>query len=223
MKIKHFESVCMYLPIIIISVLLGAQVRINIINKGGDDFTANIFFLTVICVGLVIYAGITLFLHTVYDIAIKIFVNRKNPVLVSEYISAGSTIKDIGEDFKTREEIKFNDRLDVALKYTQQQFALYTSVEELQYLCEYITLYSKKEKIQDVIPVAVHTLSNTDLYHFGWNIWRHFDKRPQYDIAIFLKDVFAEAFKLTEPVTIKSHLKDDELKGIIKIKKDLSA
>jgi hypothetical protein len=37
------------------------------------------------------------------------------------------------------------------------------------------------------------------------------------DIAHFLKAVFPDAFKEADVETIKRHLKDDELKGIVKI------
>ncbi|PDP70321.1 hypothetical protein CLI85_10065 [Tannerella forsythia] len=70
--------------------------------------------------------------------------------------------------------------------------------------------------------IRVKTLSSLDLFHFGWNIWKHFSIGKQDEVALFLKLVFAEALKDVEPETIKSHLKDDEQKGLIKIQKCLS-
>ncbi|MDC8105033.1 hypothetical protein MTQ00_10820 [Chryseobacterium sp. B21-037] len=223
MKVKHFESICMYLPIMVVCILLGTLVRISFISKGADSFTANIFFIVVIFVGVVIYAGLNLFLHTVYDIVKRIITNRRQPALVNEVITLKPFIADFKEQVKANEMIKLNDRLENALKYTREQFTLYTSEEDLYSLCEYITIYSKKERIGgDIKPVKVHTLSNTDLYHFGWNIWRHFDKRKQDEIAIFLKTVFANSFKDVETNSIKSHLKDDESRGIIKLCSDIA-
>ncbi|OLQ21525.1 hypothetical protein BGK60_02615 [Tannerella forsythia] len=69
--------------------------------------------------------------------------------------------------------------------------------------------------------IRVKTLSSLDLFHFGWNIWKHFSIGKQDEVALFLKLVFAEALKDVEPETIKSHLKDDEQKGLIKIRKGL--
>ena len=72
MKVKNFELICMYLPIIVVCILLGTQVRTYFIDKGSDEFTANIFFIVVIFVGVVIYSGLTLFLHTIYEIISRI-------------------------------------------------------------------------------------------------------------------------------------------------------
>ncbi|ATR89715.1 hypothetical protein CS544_00350 [Porphyromonas gingivalis] len=62
---------------------------------------------------------------------------------------------------------------------------------------------------------------SSDLYHFGWNIWKHFCVGKQDEMALSLKLVFADALKDVETDTIKSHLKDDEQKGLIKIQKSL--
>lgn len=65
-------------------------------------------------------------------------------------------------------------KLQIALDYTRNQFALYVTDEDLGALCNAVNLYSKKEDIP--IDISVHTkeLSNLDLYHFGWNIWNYF-------------------------------------------------
>ncbi|WP_343642290.1 hypothetical protein [Chryseobacterium sp.] len=158
MKIKNFESICMYLPIVVVCILLGGLVRVSLINKGADDFTANLFFIVVISIGVIIYAGLNLFLQTVYDIIKKIIAGRRQPVLVNKSTFLPPSISLLKEELESKKEIKINNRLDVALKYTQEQFALYTSEEELKSLCEYVTAYSKNEKIENVTPVIVHTL-----------------------------------------------------------------
>ncbi|WP_123862182.1 mobilization protein [Chryseobacterium artocarpi] len=213
----------MYLPIMVVCILLGALVRLSFISKGADSFTANIFFMAVIFTGLVVYAGLNLLLHTVYDVIKRIILRRRLPVLVNEPISFSPVISDLQEELKAKKEIIINDRLNVALKYTQEQFALYTSEPDLKSLCEYVTAYSKNEKIENVKAVVVHTLSKTDLYHFGWNIWKHFDRRNQIEVARFLKSIFKISLKDVEEDSIKSHLRDDEKKGIIKIEKNITA
>jgi hypothetical protein len=65
-------------------------------------------------------------------------------------------------------------------------------------------------------------LSSVDISHFGWNIWNHFNVGKRIEIAQFLKRVFPDILKDVEVESIKSHLKDDELKGIIKIRKSLT-
>lgn len=71
--------------------------------------------------------------------------------------------------------------------------------------------------------IKTKDLSIIDLRHFGWNIWNFFKPRNQMDIAHFLKIVFPDILKEAEAESIKRHLKDDELKGIIKIQERLSA
>jgi len=70
-------------------------------------------------------------------------------------------------------------------------------------------------------PVKIRDLTALDLRHFGWNIWNYFKPRNQMDIAHFLKIVFPDILKEAEVESIKSHLKDDELKGIIKIQESI--
>ena len=74
-------------------------------------------------------------------------------------------------------------------------------------------LYADQLPLNDIQSIRVKTLSSLDLFHFGWNIWKHFSIGKQDEVALFLKLVFAEALKDVEPETIKSHLKDDEQKG----------
>ena len=73
-----------------------------------------------------------------------------------------------------------------------------------------------------VTTCKVKELTAVDLRHFGWNIWNFYKPKDQERIALFLKKVFPDAFKNTEVKSIKRHLKDDELKGVIKIEEKLS-
>lgn len=60
-----------------------------------------------------------------------------------------------------------------------------------------------------------------DIFHFGWNIWNYFRIGKQGDIALFLKLIFAHILRDVEAETVKKHLKDDENKGIIKIRETI--
>ena len=113
-------------------------------------------------------------------------------------------------------------KLQIALNYTKQKFALYVSDEDLKVLCDYIILYSEKQSFEHIQLVKIKELSTLDLYHFGWNLWNHFKIGQQIEIASFLKHLFAESLKEVEIDTIKSHLKDDPKKGLITIKESLS-
>ena len=114
------------------------------------------------------------------------------------------------------------DILNVVLDYTRKSFALYLSDEDLNVLCQNVRAYMNRLDESGLKPVKVKELSAIDLRHFGWNIWNYFKPRNQMDIANLLKIVFSDVFKGVEVVSIKRHLKDDELKGVIKIEENIN-
>lgn len=111
---------------------------------------------------------------------------------------------------------------NIAFNYTREEFALYLSNEDLESLCESVSVYAENGDFENLKKVSIQGLTSLDLFHFGWNLWNHFRIRDQRETAVFLKTVFAESLKDIETESIKKHLKDDERKGIIKIKKDLT-
>jgi len=112
-------------------------------------------------------------------------------------------------------------KLQIALDYTRNQFALYVTNEDLDALCNAVSLYSKKEGISNDISVHTKGLTNLDLYHFGWNIWNYFRPIKQEEISKLLKTVFFSLDDI-DLDSIKSHLKDEPQKGNIKIQEDLT-
>lgn len=115
------------------------------------------------------------------------------------------------------------EKLNIALNYTRKSFVLYLSDKDLDMLCHNVQIYINKLDTAGLHPVKVRELTAVDLRHFGWNIWNYFKPREQVEIASFLKTVFPDAFRETEVKSIKRHLKDDELKGVIKIKERIIA
>ena len=113
------------------------------------------------------------------------------------------------------------EKLQIALGYTRNQFALYVTDEDLNALCNAVSLYSKKEGISTDISVQTKGLTNLDLYHFGWNIWNYFRPIKQEEISKLLKIVFVSLDDI-DLDSIKSHLKDEPQKGNIKIQEDLA-
>lgn len=114
-----------------------------------------------------------------------------------------------------------NQKLQIAIDYTRNQFALYVNDESLDEICKSISLYSKQEEIPLHTSVLTKELSNLDLYHFGWNIWNHFKPIKQEQVSKLLKTVFVSLDDI-DVDTIKSHLKDEPKKGIIKIQENLT-
>ena len=113
------------------------------------------------------------------------------------------------------------EKLQVAVDYTRNQFALYLKDEDLDALCDAVNLYSVKENILNNISVYTEDLTNLDLYHFGWNIWNHFRPIKQEEVSKLLKNVFVSLDDI-DLESIKSHLKDEPKRGIIKIQENLT-
>jgi hypothetical protein len=137
------------------------------------------------------------------------------------YIKVDSTNKDnfLGNKNKNKEKNKLN----IAEKYIIETFTGLCSEEEIKNIYAAIKAYSNGETdFLNYSSISVKNLKVLDLYHFGWNIWNHFRVGEQDVIAKLLKIIFAEKFSRTSIKTIKSHLKDDEKKGRIIIKEDLS-
>ena len=115
-------------------------------------------------------------------------------------------------------------KFNIAEKYIIETFTGLCSEEDIKNICAAIKAYSNGETdFSNYSPISLLNLNSYDLYHFGWNIWNYFKgRRKQVVIANLLKTIFAENFSETSIKTIKNHLKDDEKKGKIIIKKDLS-
>lgn len=152
--------------------------------------------------------------------------------------TANQLIQDSKEDIKNQTSEKVNlefirktqlqqkqqiesEKLQVAVDYTRNQFALYLKDEDLDVLCDAVNLYSVKEDILNNISIYTKDLTNLDLYHFGWNIWNHFRPIKQEEVSKLLKNVFVSLDDI-DLESIKSHLKDEPKKGIIKIQENLA-
>ncbi len=114
-----------------------------------------------------------------------------------------------------------SEKLQVAVDYTRNQFALYLKDQDLDMLCDAVNLYSVKEDILNNNSVYTKDLTNLDLYHFGWNIWNHFRPIKQEEVSKLLKNVFVSLDDI-DLESIKSHLKDEPKRGIIKIQENLT-
>jgi hypothetical protein len=172
--------------------------------------------------GILVYGILALLIDGLYSATVRWFFPKKKSLKQSNEKSENSEefekIRTERNHLKDKAE---RDNKDIAVKYTQEEFAPYCSNESLDLLCKYVISYSEKKPLKNIKPITIKGLTNLDLYHFGWNIWNHFKVSKQIEVAAFLKKVFPEFLNDVETETIKRHLKDDELKGIIKIQKTL--
>lgn len=223
MKSKYLEYIIIYLSVVIGCIAIAALVRIVAIEMGADEFTANIVFWMVVGLGVVIYCILTLAIQGLLEKTSKIFFQKSKKTIERLNINKSFSLDEIRSEKQKQIDEQKNQKLNIAILYTRKTFALYTSYADMNLLCKYIGMYSEGTSFEKTTtqPVKVKELTTVDIYHFGWNIWNFFKPRNQMEVAQFLKSVFADLLKDVQVESIKKHLKDDELKGVIKIQESL--
>lgn len=238
------QYIILYAIVACVALAIAALARMFTVSVGFDSFTAFIVFIVALAVQVVVYLSIHVVLQNMMlpwigNGLAKIPYFRKKieqrqvlPVAVESPVEEKDAETDMTESTVSLEDIRNEQQqnivkeqeeiLNVALDYTRKSFALYLSDEDLDILCRNIRAYMNKLEEKELKPVKVKELTAIDLRHFGWNIWNYFKPRNQMDIANFLKNVFPDVFKGVEVKSIKRHLKDDELKGVIKIQEILT-
>jgi hypothetical protein len=232
---QKFELVIIYMLCGCAGIVIAALARLSALKLGLDVFTANLVFIVFVAIAISIFLSIQLTIKNLMFPWIKKLLlktphssNKKEemPPLVEINTTEPESIASLdywrNEQLQNKAEEK-ERKLKVALHYSKKAFISYTSDEHIDILCEDIILYANKLDLNNLKPIIIKSdLSTLDLLHFGWNIWNHFRISNQNNAAYFLKLVFAIPLKDMEVETIKKHLKDDELKGIIKIQENIS-
>lgn len=242
MKIKYFEYITVYLSVFLVCIFIGVIVRSVMIELGADKYTAGVFFWISSGFGILMFAILSLLFNDLAERLLKHFLKAKknesseSPIPsevfeklqenqldalveteLAENKNSGVEIELVREQQQNIVKNLRQARIDNAIRYAQKQFALYSTDDDLNQLCENLIIYVEDLNFEKIKPVKVKVLSNLDLYHFGWNIWNFFRVSRQERAAKFLKLSFADALRDVEENSIKTHLKDDEQKGLIKI------
>lgn len=233
------QYIILYVIVACVALAIAALARIFTVSVGFDGFTAFIVFIVALAIQIVVYLSIHVVLQNMMlpwignglakipYFRMKIEQRQVSTIVVESLAEEKEVEADMPESFVSLEDIRNEQQqniakeqekiLNVALDYTRKSFALYLSDEDLDILCRNVRSYMNKLEEKELKSVKVKELSALDLRHFGWNIWNYFKPRNQMDIANFLKTVFPDVFKGVDVKSIKRHLKDDELKGMIKI------
>ncbi|MDH6534995.1 hypothetical protein M2101_001673 [Parabacteroides sp. PM5-20] len=237
------QYIILYAIVACVALAIAALARMFTISVGFDSFTAFIVFIVVLAVQVVVYLSIHVVLQNMMLPWIgnglakipyfrkKIEQRQVSQIVAEPQIEEKKFEIDILESNVSLDDIRNEQQkniakeqeevLNIALDYTRKSFALYLSDEDLDILFRNVRAYMNRLDEKELKPVKVKELSALDLRHYGWNIWNYFKPRNQMDIASFLKIVFPDVFKGVEVKSIKRHLKDDELKGIIKIQESI--
>ena len=216
---KRLEYIVLYIIIGSVGIGTATLIRLCVLGLGFDNFTANVVFVIFIAIAFAVYLSIQLVIQNlmipfIEKVLMKIPFFRNNKKSTSNLLNM--------EEIRKKDVDKKEKKLEAVILYTQKIFASYATDEEINRLCDYIGMYANRRNIKDLKPIKINNqLTTLDIYHFGWNIWNHFRIGKQDDIALFMKLTFAHALRDVEIETIKKHLKDDERKGIIKIKENI--
>jgi hypothetical protein len=229
------QYIILYIIVACVAVAIATLARVFTVSIGFDNFTAFMVFIVVLAIQVVVYLSIHVVLQNTMLPWIgewlsqipyfrKKIESRQVPVIAKEAlldVPEQTSLEDIRNEQRHNKTKEQEDKLNIALFYTRKSFALYLSDEHLDILCRNVQVYINELDVKELKPVKVKELTAIDLRHFGWNIWNYSKPRNQMDIAFFLKMVFPDIFKDTEVDSIKRHLKDDELKEVIKIQERL--
>jgi hypothetical protein len=235
MKNNRLEYIILYVLIASAALIIATLARISALSLEVDSFTAFIVFIVVFGIEVAAYLSIHvvlqgLMLPWIARVLLKVpyFSNKtksttqptdKTTIHATEQLS----LEDIRNEQLQNKAKEQEEKLNIALNYTRKTFAPYASDGQIEILCGNLRLYSDKLNLEKLRPIKTSKdLTSVDISHFGWNIWNHFNVGKRIEIVHFLKRVFPDILKDVEVESIKSHLKDEELKGIIKIQKSLT-
>jgi len=232
MDYKRLEHIILYIIIVCVALIFATLARISATAIGFDNFTAFIVFLIVLGIVAVVYLSIRIVLQELLLpwigkglSKIPYFQNKIKNTNITESINDEEStllLEDIRSEQLQRKAKEQEEKMNIALEYTRKTFAPHTSNEHIELLCNNLKIYANKLSLETLQPVKIKELLPVDISHFGWNIWNYFNVGKQIDIAYFLKKVFPDIFKDAEIETIKSHLRDEERKGIVKIREILT-
>ena len=230
MKNNLLEHIILYVLIACVALIIATLARISAASMGFDSFTTFIVFIVVFCIMVIVYLSIHVVLQELMLpwignglSKIPYFKNKTKTLAIEiqENDTKQLSLEEIRNEQLQRKTKEQEEKLKIALEYTRKTFAPYVSDEHIELLCNNVGIYADKLSLETLQPVKIKELLPIDISHFGWNIWNHFKVSKQMDIAYFLKKVFPDILKDAEVETIKSHLKDEELKGIIKIQEKI--
>jgi hypothetical protein len=221
-----------------VALVIATLARISATAMGFDSFTTFIVFIIAFAILVVVYLSIHAFLQGLMlpwigkGLSKIPYFRRKikstpNTDEVSEIITEQEpvlSLDDIRSEQLQNKAKQQEEKLNIALDYTRKTFAPYVSDEHVELLCGNVKIYADKLGLENLQPIKINNdLVTIDIYHFGWNIWNHFQVSDQMQVARFLKIVFTHTFREVEDIeTIKKKLKIFEPKCKIQIQENLS-
>lgn len=202
------------------------------IRYGFDKTVSNVIMISAFGIFIFLYAMlvealIPLFDRIFHKMGFRPKTKENSPPINNDRPENSSLVIDYAtERDKTlkKQEARIMAIEERVMKYVAETMSPYISKDGLSQLIENIINFihmSFKPDFSESCSVKVSAaLTTTDLMHFGWNIAKPF-RKPCAHTALFLKQVFAETFRNTEPETIEKKLRLNPHQGNIKINKDI--
>ncbi|WP_147638599.1 magnesium transporter [Alistipes sp.] len=211
----------------VVCLIIATLIRFIVLVSGVDSGTANLVFVIVIGICIVLYLIIWAVLgESVIPWVIKKLLKPRNTVPIPDRTPVSiandepaepalPSITEIKENAEKQLIAKRTEKLNLFLEYTHLTVGPHVSAEGLKRLCNCIARYAGEETLpDDLIPIRVEKLSNFDLFHFGWNMAEYFGIGKKYEVVPWLQQVFANLKEL-EPSYIKGKLYTSETKRFI--------
>lgn len=228
---KINSHVILLLIVIIAGLIVAASGRWIALGKGADVGTANLIFLIICGIAVVVYLTlVTTLSHLLTPFFAKIQAkkepiavvpeNAPKPEQVSELEPVEESpslapIEELKQAAEAKQAMRTNEQIRIFHEYTHYAVGPYVSAEGLSQLCDCIEFYARGEKLpKGITPIRTEKLSNLDLFHFGWNMAEYFGVGKKYEVVSWLQQVFANLREL-EPSYIKGKLYTSETKQFI--------
>lgn len=208
--------------------MMALAAREMAVEKGFEPLYANVVFVSTFSILIALYEIIIDILTPIFDWAFKKWGFTSN---TKEELTKAKNNDNLVIDYATTRDktLKKQEQRILAIEkkvitYVGDVMSPYLSKQDLTILIEnvinFIHLNFAPNFDSSTAVKTSRVLTTADLMHFGWNIAKPFRKSGAHT-ALFLKQVFADAFRNTEVQTIERKLRNNPMAGTIKINSDI--
>ena len=170
---KVSEQHILHIVMAVAALSIAVATRFICIRSGCDTGTANLVFIIVLGVEVILYLILMKVIIFQFE---KLIAWRKDKKEAKVIVIENSNIirEESVHDQIVRE--RFEESIAIFQEYIQKSFGRYISADGIKKLNGCIELFAKEQSLENIISIQTprHQISNNDLYHFGWNLWNHF-------------------------------------------------
>ncbi|KAA6338805.1 hypothetical protein EZS27_013227 [termite gut metagenome] len=171
---KITEHHILHIMTAVAAFIIAVAVRFICINSGCEAGTANLVFVTILGIEVVLYLVLMKIIINQID---KLMAHRKEKKTKRDvYAEDVAPSEESVHDRIVRE--RFEQSVTIFCEYIQKALGKYIPAGELQKLNSYVELFACEQALESIEPVQIPSrqISNNDLYHYGWNLWNHFQR-----------------------------------------------